>query len=1161
MAVPYTAATININGMRDSKKREPFFLWLKSLPINIIFIQETHCSKSDIEQWSIEWDGHALWSPGTRQSKGVAVLFNFQFEYVIKNEIIDLNGRYIYFDLKINEDVFNFTNIYAPNNPVTRVAFFKNLKDKCIVTDDNLIGGDYNCTLNHKLDRYNCRSQREDTGTVELKSLITECKLEDYWRRRYPNKRSYSWARGNKKSRIDYWLTSQSLNDKIDHVDYKACPFSDHDMAIIQINTSKEPLGPGTWKMNASVIKSELFKTCFTNFWKEWKEEKINFNDLSLWWDIGKKKIKEITIWCSIKLKQDRANQRRIIERNIDIMKNNEHCNTDDIEKEELKLRKLIEKEAEGIKIRSRVKWFEEGEKSTKFFHSVEKTKAKQKNWNKILDEKKNTKIGTTEIMEVQRNFYENLYRSEGIDKSACEFFGQFINKKITDNSHEIMNKKINLNDFTKVLKKVDSDSSPGPDGIIFLFYQIYWDYLKEDFLEVFENCYRTNELTYSQYLALIILLYKKGIREDIENWRPISLGNTDIKLLTKVFAERMKLVLPDIIDEDQSGCVKNRKIGYSIRMIEDTHNEMDENNIILLTDKRKAFDLIEWEWLFFVLEKYGFGSYFINWLKIIYSGMQSAILTNGYISPYFRLTRGIRQGDALSALLYIIQAEPLAECIRCSDRIRGINISDIHGNTQESKGTQYVDDSTNMLKNSSYIDICIGIIDHFGDASGSRINRSKTIALISEHHQDGRNIKTVNKIDVQKNVEKSLGVPVGKGPVFSKFWNSKVEKIKTKLDFWRMRDLSLIGKVHIVKSVIIPIVQYGAAHIEIPNEVVKSIQELIWKFVWKWGTCLVKRDVLYIPRQQGGLGIPSFETIIKTARIKLTIDIMKGPQKWNFIARKHLLSFDATFGTEAFIFISNYCHDFITELINSSSVPKFYKECMLAFLELNKKGRIENNKDIFLWKNKSIRFQRHSLYFSHWAEVGLNYLSDIVTNGNLDQNKIMSKVRRKKGNVIFDISKLNNALRNIDKTNVMPQTKTFNDMNYKIPGTKVTRNVFDLTSKEIYNILSDNCVEIKSKQYWQDKFQNVHFDFDIWFSNLFMSRIMPNKVLDFNWRIFHGQILTEKRLVSMNMSNGMCVVCKKEIEDNFHLFVHCEDVLYIWKFVEKITNVIECKK
>ena len=169
-----------------------------------------------------------------------------------------------------------------------------------------------------------------------------------------------------------------------------------------------------------------------------------------------------------------------------------------------------------------------------------------------------------------------------------------------------------------------------------------------------------------------------------------------------------------------------------------------------------------------------------------------------------------------------------------------------------------------------------------------------------------------------------------------------------------------------------------------------------------------------------------------------------------------------------------------------------------------------------------------------------------------------MSKIRKKKGNIIFDISKLNNALRNIDKDNIIPQSRLFNNMCYKIPGTQVNKNVYDLTSKDIYNILSDNYVEIKSKTYWQGKFQNVQFDFDVWFSNLFMSCVMPNKILDFNWRIFHGQVLTEKRLFKMKMSNGICIVCKKEIEDIFHLLLFCEHVQYIWNFVEKVTSIIE---
>ena len=198
------------------------------------------------------------------------------------------------------------------------------------------------------------------------------------------------------------------------------------------------------------------------------------------------------------------------------------------------------------------------------------------------------------------------------------------------------------------------------------------------------------------------------------------------------MLAERLKIVLPEIINEEQSGCVKGRKIGHSIRLVEDVFETLDDESLMLITDKMKAFDLVEWEWLFFVLKRFGFGEIFINWIKIMYQGMKSAVLTNGYVSTYFELTRGIRQGDSLSALLYIIQSEPLAECIRQSNCIRGINIV-CENTTCELKGSQYVDDSTNILKDSNQVSECLNVISRYGSASGSRINGDKTVALVSK--------------------------------------------------------------------------------------------------------------------------------------------------------------------------------------------------------------------------------------------------------------------------------------------------------------------------------------------------------------------------------------------------------------------------------------------
>ena len=163
--------------------------------------------------------------------------------------------------------------------------------------------------------------------------------------------------------------------------------------------------------------------------------------------------------------------------------------------------------------------------------------------------------------MKVQVDFYSKLYSTEGIDNDECTYFGNFINRSLSDDSKQKLNENISFDELTKALKKMKLNKSPGPDGIITLFYKLYWDVIGFDLFEVFLGSHESNELPYSQYLALIILLYKKGARENIRNWRPISLSNSDIKILSKLLAERLKLVLPEIIDNEQTGCVKGRKM------------------------------------------------------------------------------------------------------------------------------------------------------------------------------------------------------------------------------------------------------------------------------------------------------------------------------------------------------------------------------------------------------------------------------------------------------------------------------------------------------------------------------------------------------------------------------------------------------------------------
>ena len=128
---------------------------------------------------------------------------------------------------------------------------------------------------------------------------------------------------------------------------------------------------------------------------------------------------------------------------------------------------------------------------------------------------------------------------------------------------------------------------------------------------------FTSGEMSRSQKQAVITLIEKKGKdRSLLENWRPISLVNVDAKIISKVLATRIKNVLPSIIHHNQSGFVKDRFIGETVRSIFDLMEFSLKENIPGLTifiDFHKAFDSLEWNFLFSCLEAFGFGLEFIR--------------------------------------------------------------------------------------------------------------------------------------------------------------------------------------------------------------------------------------------------------------------------------------------------------------------------------------------------------------------------------------------------------------------------------------------------------------------------------------------------------------------------------------------------------------------
>ena len=218
----------------------------------------------------------------------------------------------------------------------------------------------------------------------------------------------------------------------------------------------------------------------------------------------------------------------------------------------------------------------------------------------------------------------------------------------------------------------------------------------------------------------------RRNEKEYLKNWRPISLLNCDYKIITKVLASRISEFLPKIIHPDQKCSVIGKSFHDGASLIRGLIEYVSRNNLpglLVSLDQTKAYDRVEWDFLFKVLEKLNFGPNFNKMIKTCYNNIQSAVKVNGFVSNYFDLSRGIRQGCPISTVLYILVAETLAEAVRVDSRIKGITLPDGF----VSKWVGYSDDGNATLSDFDSVKQLFKILYIYQRASGAKVNPLKT--------------------------------------------------------------------------------------------------------------------------------------------------------------------------------------------------------------------------------------------------------------------------------------------------------------------------------------------------------------------------------------------------------------------------------------------------
>jgi len=245
----------------------------------------------------------------------------------------------------------------------------------------------------------------------------------------------------------------------------------------------------------------------------------------------------------------------------------------------------------------------------------------------------------------------------------------------------------------------------------------------------------------------------------------------------------------------------------------------MDKSGILLAIDFKKAFDSLEWKFMVGVLKAFNFGSSFIKWIETIYNSPEACIKNNGYLSNYFELSRGIRQGCPISALLFILSVELLAIKIRTCSNLKGF---DFNVNEKPVKISQYADDATLFINNKEELCTVLNVISEFGHLSGTKLNLSKSEGFWlgrEKHKQLNCNLFGIKWPPVLR----CLGIYVGYDQALNeKFnWLYKLDKIDRLLSSWSKRDISFYGRIVVIKTFAIAQIVQSASLLTVPKGLV----------------------------------------------------------------------------------------------------------------------------------------------------------------------------------------------------------------------------------------------------------------------------------------------------------------------------------------------------
>ena len=1177
--------TYNCNGLavRDKRRR----ILQKASKITrkggIVMLQETHITiKDQVQQY---FEGKFQLNSYKSNSAGVITLIGDDFEVIYTDKCE--KGRSLYMVVERKGERLILANVYCPNDHKTSITFVEEVYTKIleiinIYPDCHIVlAGDFNSCISEIdfLNRNKTKIESELTRMVEQNNEV--CNLTDSYRHIH-NEGGFTWNRGTCYSRLDYIYVSNTLKSRIvtSGTDW-AFDRSDHAAVITKIRIKEEiNKGPGITTINVEIMK-DPFKI------SKMREELIFvLNQIPIGWnghtklEYLKMSIRSIFSKFSGMDKRENKNELEDLEMSLNdieklrlkiLAKKNTITDEelvskmDKVDKVKLEIVKNIEslrsKQGKQYDFATTAKWYEYGEKPNKFFLNLSTFRSKQKIIDEIKDGVKEY-VGHKKVIEGIKDFYQNLYKKSNINESISDSDECFFDlcPKISEKNKEIMEGEITINELYKSLTTC-KDSAPGPDGIPYSVYKIFWPQVGAILKEAWDYSNTINKMADSHRESVITILPKDGKDlSDIKNWRPITLTNCDAKILTKALSNRISPILDTIIDPSQTAYIPGRSVMDNIRANRFVKNYCKTNKIdavLASLDARKAFDSVNHEYIDTVLEKYGFGPNFRKYFRIIYNDLSAKIMVNGYLSEKINIERGVKQGDALSCAIFILCIDPLIRNINSNSKIKQVVIKNSKNRLLNShKASGFADDISVICRNDrESVELIFKEYQRLTDKSGLTLNADKTelINLNTESKVESYEVQYEKQIVKIKciNSLKICGIYFCNNSIdeYNKNVFEKITKLLNKLKLWQSRHLTLEGKSLILKTFGISQLIYNMQCVTFEPKELKCIEQYIFNFLWNTRNIneskardRIKRTVMKNDYVHGGLKITDIECLDKSLKLKQYIRANKS----NHIIREIQIYCTKNSGG------NNTLDQEFKTVTKEEEVCNVAQETLNIIVDYSRNekfGELEQQEIISTHAINQIAMTNLETYLSRKNRVflsciikpfireGVETYLDIVNEAEIEKNK--TRLQKLESIISAFPKYFRNAALSFDENiNVRNESIThFVRNEYEwVP-------VSDITTKDLQWILKKALHRITEADYRS----KLDVENEIIDPVKFRQDCKNPKLRNIYFRMIHNDFYTYSRMFKFNMTNSPnCPRCG-QIETTKHLLWECYESQKMW--------------